>query len=499
MPLTTLRPPFLIAVVAVLFNSISSRAHPSAADCKEEWFDQRVDHFSSKLPPGGSYTWRQRFFTNDRYHNPDSGCVFFYTGNEGDVTLYANNTGLMWENAKQFGALLVFAEHRYYGSSWPLANESFSLQHMQYLSSQQALADYALLLNAVKQQRNISSQPAIAFGGSYGGILSALFRAKYPGSVAGAISASAPLRAFPGQPFWDSSAYYSVITRDASAAGGASDACSANIRSVWPVMFQDGQSEEGRQRLTEAFSTCSPLRTPDDAVALALWIRGIFDTLSIGNYPYPSSYLTAGQVLLPAYPVRVACSFLGAQTLAAAGDMYSALKAAAAVLANATADAPCFAVPPNPYTHPEASYDGIWDYQRCTEMMPDSFWFAASGSSDMFWPLPQNLTFAVEHCKRAWGVEVDQTTSEWMSIAYNIPRFSYISNIVFSSGDLDPWSAAGILQSPAPDRCLISLNVTNGAHHLDLMFAHADDPPSVLHARAVELSMIKRWVDEGRR
>ena len=370
---------------------------------------------------------------------------------------------------------------------------------MQYLSMQQALADYAQLLYAVKLQRNISAQPAVAFGGSYGGILSALFRAKYPGSVVGAISASAPLRAFPGQPAWDSSAYYAVITRDASSAGGASDACSANIRSVWPLMFEDGQSQDGLQRLTESFSACSPLRTQDDAYALAFWIRGIFDTLSIGNYPYPSSYLTAGAVLLPAYPMRVACSFLGAQHLASKGELYSALKSAAAVLANATADSPCFDIPPNPYTHAAQRYDGIWDYQRCAESVPDSFWFAADGRGDMFWPALQNFSFAVEHCRRAWGVELDTSTSEWIAVAHDIPRFRSSSNILFSSGDLDPWSSAGILHSPAPERALVSVNISGGAHHLDLMFAHPQDPPSVLEARALELAMIQAWIAEARR
>jgi lysosomal Pro-X carboxypeptidase len=391
--------------------------------------------------------------------------------------------------------MLIFAEHRYYGASWPLVNESFSMRHLEYLSSQQALADYALLVSTVTRQRNMTSQPVIAFGGSYGGILSALFRVKYPGAVVGAISASAPLRAFPGQPMWDSSSYYAVITRGAQE---VSDSCSANIRSVWPLIFEDGQTDQGRQHLTAAFSLCSPLRTADDALALALWIRGIFDTLSIGNYPYPSSYLTAGAVLLPANPIRVACSFLTAR-FDRGRDLYSAMKSAAAVLANATADMSCFDIPPNPYTHPEASYDGIWDYQRCTEMMPDSFWFTANGYSDMFWPLSQNFSFAKEHCDKAWGVTLDTSSSEWISIANDIPRFRYVTNIVFSSGDLDPWSSAGILESPAPDRSLLSINITGGAHHLDLMFADANDPPSVLHARAVELAAIQKWIEEARR
>jgi lysosomal Pro-X carboxypeptidase len=484
-----------VAFAAVLLTCPCCSSRPSSADCAEEWFEQRVDHFSSVRPPGGSYTWQQRVLTNDRHYDRDSGCIFFYTGNEGDVTLYANNTGLMWENAQQFGALLVFAEHRYYGKSWPLANESFSLQHMQYLTSQQALADYALLLHSIKQQRNMTSTPAVAFGGSYGGILSALFRAKYPGAVIGAISASAPLRAFPGQPFWDSSAYYAVITNGAAQAGGA---CVANVRSVWPLMFEDGQTPEGRLRLAAAFSTCAVLAGPDDVLALALWIRGIFDTLSIGNYPYPSSYLTGGAALLPANPIRVACSYLSASDPGSKSDLYSGMKAAAAVLANATADVACFDVPPNPYSHPDASYDGIWDYQRCTEMMPDSFWFTANGGSDMFWPLLQNSSFAAEHCRSAWGVTLDKATSEWISIANDLPFFSSVTNIVFSSGDLDPWSSAGILVSPAAERGLLSINISHGAHHLDLMFADGSDPPSVVQARQVELDMIQRWVRQAR-
>lgn len=40
-------------------------------------------------------------------------------GNEADVSLYVGASGLMWENAPDFKALLVFAEHRFYGESLP--------------------------------------------------------------------------------------------------------------------------------------------------------------------------------------------------------------------------------------------------------------------------------------------------------------------------------------------------------------------------------------------
>ena len=89
------------------------------------------------------------------------------------------------------------------------------------------------------------------------------------------------------------------------------------------------------------------------------------------------------------------------------------------------------------------------------------------------------------------------------------------SNIVFSSGLLDPWSAAGVyagdgnppapgaydgpVASPvgAPDRDVQSVVIDLGAHHLDLMFSDDNDPASVIEARQVEAAAIKRWTGGG--
>lgn len=59
------------------------------------------------------------------------------------------------------------------------------MKNLGYLTSQQALADYVDLIEYFKSDPRMKNSPVIAFGGSYGGMLSAWFRMKYPHIVQG--------------------------------------------------------------------------------------------------------------------------------------------------------------------------------------------------------------------------------------------------------------------------------------------------------------------------
>lgn len=163
------------------------------------------------------------------------------------MTLYVNHTGLMWELAEEVGALLVFAEHRFYGKSQPFSEAT--PQALQLLTSEQALADYAALIFALKRQLGAAQSPVVAFGGSYGGMLAAWLRLHYPGAVDGAVAGSAPIWAFPGEdPEPDAGGFAEVVTFDASAAGGSAPACADNLRAAWAALLAAGKEPSALPR-----------------------------------------------------------------------------------------------------------------------------------------------------------------------------------------------------------------------------------------------------------
>ncbi|KAE8789383.1 lysosomal Pro-X carboxypeptidase [Hordeum vulgare] len=72
------------------------------------YFRQRLDHFSFS---GEEEFFQQRYLVGRAggWAGP-GGPIFFYCGNEGDIAWFAANSGLVWEAAPRFAALVVFAE-----------------------------------------------------------------------------------------------------------------------------------------------------------------------------------------------------------------------------------------------------------------------------------------------------------------------------------------------------------------------------------------------------
>lgn len=155
-----------------------------------KYYKQKLDHFNA----ADDRHWKQRYLVNQDNWDGE-GPILLYTGNEGDITWFCNNTvcgkgggggicgrgggggvcggGCIWEERErgdvginsllffpqgfifdlsaELHALVIFIEHRYYGESLPFGPASYQdKHHLGYLTSEQALADFAVLITEVK-------------------------------------------------------------------------------------------------------------------------------------------------------------------------------------------------------------------------------------------------------------------------------------------------------------------------------------------------------------
>lgn len=460
-----------IACLAALFSSLMlmTQGAPSPPKYVELYLEQEVDHFNFELQD----TFMERYFLSDVYWK-GSGPLFFYTGNEGAIEGFYDNTGFLFELAQHFSALIVFAEHRYYGKSLPYGSSTFTPRHMGYLNAEQALADYAVLISRLRAQYSISK--IISFGGSYGGMLSAWFRFKYPNSVDGALAASAPIYIVANltSPF----AFFDLVTQDFEKVDAC---CPQYVREAYTQIEElAAQGEEGLKQITEAFQLCT-LLTSDKVEHLKGWVRNSFTSLAMVDYPYPASFLAP----LPAYPVTVACRSL----LAAQSRLHGLAQAAGLFYNGTTGHLSCFNITSEFIECADPTGCGTgpaslsWDYQACTEMMLRC---ETNNRSDMFPPHPYN---PAPHCKQAWSTYF---RPGWMNTQFWGQNISTATNIIFSNGDLDPWSVGGVTESVS--KSVTAILIRGGAHHLDLRFSDPADPPSVVEAREKEREIIAGWI-----
>jgi lysosomal Pro-X carboxypeptidase len=89
----------------------------------ERFFTTKLDHAAG---PANPKTFKIRYLIDTQYWTASQGDpnktrpILFYAGNEGDIWGFYENSGFMTTTlAEEMGALVVFAEHRYFGESFP--------------------------------------------------------------------------------------------------------------------------------------------------------------------------------------------------------------------------------------------------------------------------------------------------------------------------------------------------------------------------------------------
>lgn len=187
-----------------------------------------------------------------------------------------------------------------------------------------------------------------------------------------------------------------------------------------------------------------------------------------------------------------------------------------------------FGVDPGEQCHNAMVEQGSWGMLCCNDEMNLVITEVRGMGKDFFWPpthprsvktyqdMISNATF--EPCPDPYGIygysrEPYEPMSKRLDTYYGGISMRGHSNIVFSNGLLDPWSAGGVyfdnrnpnfsrdyfLDDKASiqnitENDVVALIIPFGGHHTDLMYSSESDPKCITEGRKIEESFIARWV-----
>uniref|UniRef100_A0A1I7VI83 Lysosomal Pro-X carboxypeptidase n=1 Tax=Loa loa TaxID=7209 RepID=A0A1I7VI83_LOALO len=223
--------------------------------------------------------------------------------------------------------------------------------------------------------------------------------------------------------------------------------------------------------------------------------------MAMTDYPYPADFFEP----LPGYPVKYVCQY--AKKAATneenlAEQIYSIINVYYNYTGQLTDN--CFTsncTTPSPIQNDDE--DIAWNWQSCTSLTiqicdrggdNDFFLNTCDNSGD---PVSTNIKLCTELFKDI-GYNNNFYKLHDVTIRYGM-IYNTTSNIIFSNGNLDPWSAGGVYEnSPgimeAMKNGVYIFYMLGAAHHLDFRTPNTCDPPSVTHERFQVVNIIKCWV-----
>lgn len=468
-------------LVLILLAVVSARPTPgmekvlkpqaekaSQTPYKTLWFQEDLDHINRD--PGSINIRVLKVLSG--VTNP-TGPLLIYTGNEGPIDAFYNMTGFLTDVLPTtLNSDVYFIEHRYYGQSQP---KPFTWQ---YLNTDQVLYDYA---DIIQQLRPSNYTPVIVFGGSYGGMLAAWMRMKYPHIVDGAIASSAPvLMGLDG-----GDGYATNVTQVLNI---LSPVCPTLIQKAFTYLNYMQPHSGYYPMLSNLFRPCDDFTTSQDITNLMNWLVNGIQSAVQSNYPGPSDVDWPMQ----SWPANVTCQYFSNYSQSTNQNVWELINTTANAVASIYDpynQQTCFDI-----SSDSANIDQTWTYQTCTEL-----WYpmGTNNITDCFPPNPWNAQDFVNYCKATYGVIPNP---QWLKINYGMSAnfqkaLKYASNIAFMNGAMDPYRY-GCIQNVYGNPKLYTHVIGGGAHHTDLRAPTQWDTPDIQAARQTEIALIKQWVAE---
>lgn len=463
-------------------HNLALSSQSDCPDVEQYWYaDAMKDNFA---PSNEMEKWDgkgQRYWLNKQFWAGADAPIFVFIGGEGEESCARlSNKMYMYDLAQEHGALMVNVEHRFYGESMPTVDRS--TKNLSYLSSDQALADLANVITHVKQELNSPHSRVVTVGGSYPGNLSAWFRLKYPSVTHGSIASSAPVTAKV-----NFAEYMDVVGESIRYFSGSEcyDALQEGAEHV-AKLAKDGFGSENMKTLEKDFKVCAPMENK--------WDLGVFYSNVMGNLQGTVQYNNEHAGV---WNVTNVCSVMtakegsGYEKLAKLSNIFldqageecddSSYKNTVDYLADSKPD-PTNAARP-------------WVYQTCNEF---GYYQTADSANQPFYAFRDalDLEFSRKMCYDAF----DGWTSD-PNVKFTNEKYGNIhidaTNIVFTSGTIDPWHALGVTNYtvPLPQKSELPVYIRGTAHCNDLYAPNAaTDPESLVYAREVVAENVKQWL-----
>ncbi|RZF48105.1 hypothetical protein LSTR_LSTR002171 [Laodelphax striatellus] len=455
-------------------SSLASEILPNnavQATYDAHYFDQKLDHFDKS----NNKTWKQRYYYYSELYDQakkiyPSIPLFLIISGERSVNYGTQtNNSPMYHLGRDYNALMMQLEHRYYGESRPTPN--ITVENLKYLSSQQALEDIIYFVDKMKKKFGMKcNNEVVVFGGSYAGALAAWVRLKHPDKISVAQASSAPIANI-----YDFAGYNNVVRNSIKL---YDENCASIIHEGSVKEEELTKTEEGLKNMTDKFKTCRSLTNKND--------RRAFFQNQIDKIGYTVQYNGTLNQSIPA-----TCKLL------TGGNETDSIDKLANYLIETSGGCTGYDYSDNikdlrqtDYTNQNQFRQFLW--QECTQLGL----FITSGTKDSFYANTLGVDFYTDRCKDVFG---DKFTAEYIKKQVKKTNayyggFNYQqSKCLFTQGQLDPYQAAGIKESN--DKIgYKALIIENVGHTRDLNTETKDDPPQLVKAREEIKQILKGWI-----